>query len=201
MTSNPGDGTFLRGAAYDTRFDQLAASGRDMHGEASLVMSLLVARQDGDPPTVLDAGCGTGRVAIELARRGVQVVGVDVDPVMIDRARVKAPELEWHVADLADPAGLPVHRPVDLAVLAGNVMIFLEPGTAGSVIANVAAVLRPGALLIAGFQLEARRLGIDDYDQLCASAGLEPVDRFATWDRAPFPGQLGDYAVSVHRRR
>ena len=52
-----------RGHDYDRRFEQLAADGRDMHGEAALVDSY-------GPMSVFDAGCGTGRVAIELSRRG-----------------------------------------------------------------------------------------------------------------------------------
>src|SRR5689334_19172434 len=63
------------GAEYQKRFDDLASSGVDVHGEATFVMRAA-------PRSVLDAGCGTGRVAIELARRGVEVVGVDVDPSM-----------------------------------------------------------------------------------------------------------------------
>ena len=39
------------------------------------------------PTTVLDAGCGTGRVAIEPARRGIEVVGADVDPSMLATTR------------------------------------------------------------------------------------------------------------------
>ena len=39
-----------------------------------------------EPTTVLDAWCGTGRVAVELARRGVRVVGVDVDASMLATA-------------------------------------------------------------------------------------------------------------------
>jgi 2-polyprenyl-3-methyl-5-hydroxy-6-metoxy-1,4-benzoquinol methylase len=50
---------------------------------------------------VLDAGCGTGRIARELARRGLAVVGVDLDDVMLATARRKAPDIEWHTADLA----------------------------------------------------------------------------------------------------
>jgi 2-polyprenyl-3-methyl-5-hydroxy-6-metoxy-1,4-benzoquinol methylase len=51
-----------------------------MHGEATFVEGLGVRR-------VLDAGCGTGRVAIELARRGLDVVGLDADPGMLSAAR------------------------------------------------------------------------------------------------------------------
>ena len=74
---------------YDRRFEDLAASGMDMHGEAALVASYA------PPASVLDAGCGTGRVAIELSRRGHAVVGVDVDEAMLEAARAKAPDLAW----------------------------------------------------------------------------------------------------------
>ena len=73
-----------RGAAYDRRFDELASAGVDVHGEAALVDSY-------GPGSVLDAGCGTGRVAMELSRRGHVVVGVDVDPAMLDTAQRRHP--------------------------------------------------------------------------------------------------------------
>ena len=63
---------------------------------------------------------------------------------------------------------------------------------------NSARVLRPGALLVAGFAIRPHRLALEVYDQLAKAAGLELVARWATWDRAPFTE--GDYAVSVHRR-
>src|SRR3954468_2971315 len=81
------------GAEYQARFDTLAARGVDVHGEATFVRSF-------GPATVLDAGCGTGRVAIELARHGIEVVGVDVDRSMLDEARRRAPTLTWRQADL-----------------------------------------------------------------------------------------------------
>ncbi|MFC7658221.1 class I SAM-dependent methyltransferase [Pseudonocardia benzenivorans] len=61
--------------------------GGNPHGEADLVVALLAGRT-GAP--VLDGGCGTGRVAIELARRGVDVEGLDPDGDMIALARGKA---------------------------------------------------------------------------------------------------------------
>ncbi len=183
-----------RGDDYDARWRSLAAAGENVHGEADLVASLL--RESGGT-AVLDAGCGTGRVAIELADRGLAVVGVDADPGMLASARAKAPELDWIEADLAD-LGAALPGDFDLILLAGNVMIFLEPGSEGRVLAGLATRLRPAGLLVAGFSVRPRRLSVDRYDELAAEAGLVQVARWATWDRRPFTG--GDYAVSVHRR-
>ncbi len=178
-----------RGDEYDERFTERAAAGEDMHGEADYVSALR-------PTAVLDAGCGTGRVAIELARRGATVVGVDVDPQMLDTARAKAPDLDWRLGDLAT-VELPPAR-FDVVVLAGNVMIFVEPGTEAAVIANLAPTLVPGGVLVAGFQLRPERISIADYDRYCTSAGLELLERWSTWDRRPW-STGNDYAVSAHR--
>jgi 2-polyprenyl-3-methyl-5-hydroxy-6-metoxy-1,4-benzoquinol methylase len=123
-----------RGNRYDERFRELEASGVDVHGEAGCVEALLAAPgapgEAGKPGArklaVLDAGCGTGRVGIELAARGFDVVGVDLDPMMLDEARLKAPDLEWVLGDLAE---LRLRRVFDAAVMAGNVMLFVGPGT------------------------------------------------------------------------
>jgi SAM-dependent methyltransferase len=175
-----------KGRAYDVRWEQLAAAGKDVHGEANFVARL-------EPRSVLDAGCGTGRVAIELARRGLDVVGVDIDTSMLAAARDKAPELAWVEADLAT---MRLDRTFDVALMAGNVMIFLTPGTAGAVVERVAAHLDAGGRLVSGFQL-GRALDLTTYDGLCADAGLALDARFATWDADAFVGG-GDYAVSVH---
>jgi demethylmenaquinone methyltransferase/2-methoxy-6-polyprenyl-1,4-benzoquinol methylase len=49
---------------------------------------------------VLDAACGTGDLAIEARRAGAEVVGLDFSEPMLERARAKAPELEWVRGDL-----------------------------------------------------------------------------------------------------
>lgn len=181
-----------RGPAYDERWSRMAATGQNVHGEADFVASLRI--RGSGPASVLDAGCGTGRVAVELDRRGIAVVGVDLDPSMLAAARDKSPHLTWVTADLAT---LDLRRSFDVVVLAGNVMIFLTPGSEASVVAAMARHLRPGGALVAGFQLQPGRLSPADYDRHCTVAGLVPEQRWATWDKAPFAG--GDYAVSVHR--
>lgn len=183
-----------RGDAYDARWRALEAQGRPIHGEADLVASL-------EPRSVLDAGCGTGRVAIELARRGIHTVGVDRDAAMLATARANAPHLTWvehdlSTLDLADH-GLPAR--FDVVVAAGNVMIFLAPGTERATVARLADHLPEGGCLVAGFSLSHAQYGLARYDEDCDAAGLVPVDRFATWDRDPWQAG-GDYAVSIHRR-
>ena len=174
------------GGEYQARFDALARSGTDVHGEATFVRRY-------DPASVLDAGCGTGRVAIELARHGIDVVGVDVDASMLATARQLAPALSWVESDLAE---LDLGRTFDVVVLAGNVLLFTPPGTEPAVVAGCAR--HAHGVVIAGFQLD-RAYGLDRYDADCTAAGLALVERFATWDGVPFDG--GGYAVSVHRRR
>ena len=182
-----------RGQDYDARWQKLAASGAAVHGEADLIESLL--RSSGGTK-VLDAGCGTGRVAIELAARGFSVVGLDADPAMLRVAEAKAPQLRWIECDLVD-TDAHLDETFDLVAMPGNVMIFVERGTEAAVVAQVAARVDTGGLVVAGFQLTTGRLTLDRYDAVAEAAGLELVDRWATWDRAPFSG--GDYAVSVHR--
>jgi SAM-dependent methyltransferase len=183
-------------AAYDARWDRLAASGHDPHGEADLVERLLgAAGRAGGRPRVLDAGCGTGRVAIRLAEHGVETVGLDVDPTLLAHARAKAPGLQWVEADLADLGPTDAPGPFDAVVLAGNVMIFVAPGTEAAVVANLGARLVPGGLLVAGFQLLPGRLTLAGYEECTAAAGLTPVARHATWAGEPFTGS--DYVVAI----
>jgi len=55
---------------------------------------------------VLDAGCGTGALATEAARRGAQVVAVDLSATLVDLARERAPRdlrIDFRVADMLDP--------------------------------------------------------------------------------------------------
>jgi SAM-dependent methyltransferase len=177
------------GDEYQARFDALAAGGIDVHGEAAFALTL-----EPRPVSVLDAGCGTGRVGIELARHGLTVVGVDVDPSMLAVARRAAPDAEWLEHDLTT---LDLGRSFDLVLMAGNVPLFTPAGTHRALVSGCARHVEPGGVLVAGFQL-GRGYALDAYDAHCAEAGLVLAERYATWGRDAFSG--GDYAVSVHRR-
>jgi rhodanese-related sulfurtransferase len=176
--------------SYERQFQALNAQGRSAHGEADFIASLGRRR-------VLDAGCGTGRVAIELARRGFDVMGVDVDDEMLEFARSKAPQIEWRRDDLAR---MQLSRRFDVVAMPGNVMIFVQPDDRRLVVHNLAAHLVPGGLLVAGFSLEPAGLTLEQYDRDCRGCGLELQERYGTWERGPFRGDGADYHVSVHAR-
>lgn len=185
------------GRRYQERFDALAAEGRDIHGEASFVMRLV-------PESALDAGCGTGRVAIELARRGVFTVGVDRDRSMLEVAEERALAASEELLPLsvrfvaADLVGLDLESTFDVVVMAGNVPLFADPGTERELVASLARHIRQGGALVAGFQT-GRSYSLESYDLHCARAGLVLAERYSSWERAQFDPAAG-YAVSVHRR-
>ena len=161
-----------------------------MHGEATFVRAY-------GPTTVLDAGCGTGRVAIELAEHGIDVVGVDVDASMLGTARERGPDVAWIESDLR---ALDLGRTFDVVVMAGNVPLFTPPGTQAELVAAVARHVSPDGVLVAGFSTDwtDRPYDTSRYDEACAAGGLVLAERFSTWDRQPW-GSGSTYAVSVHR--
>ncbi|MFJ2738245.1 class I SAM-dependent methyltransferase [Streptomyces sp. NPDC087440] len=189
------------GEDYARRFAQLAEAGHDVHGEAAFCAALLkpAAR-------VLDAGCGTGRIAIRLAELGHHCTGVDIDSSMLAVARRNAPAQDWLLGDLARLDTLGLTPEFDLVLAAGNVIPLLAPGTEPTVVGHLASLLRPGGLLVTGMGLDAAHLPLPeppltlaDFDHWCTEAGLTVRHRYATWDGAPYaPG--GGYAVSVHSR-
>ncbi|HXY45497.1 MAG TPA: class I SAM-dependent methyltransferase [Acidimicrobiales bacterium] len=192
MTSADG----FDGERYQARLEELVKAGVDVHGEARFVMAYA-------PESVLDAGCGTGRVALELARLGVYVVGVDRDPSMLavahrlgDELSAELPAVRIHFVQ-SDLARLDAGGTFDVVLMAGNVPLFTPKGTEGALVTGVARHVRRGGVLVAGFQLDSG-YSVELYDLHCAAAGLELVERFASWDRQAFAG--GNYAVSVHRR-
>jgi chemotaxis methyl-accepting protein methylase len=138
-----------------------------------------------------------GRVAIELARRGIDVAGVDLDDDLLQYARRSQPSIRWLHDDLAT---MHLKRCFDVVAMPGNVMIFCRVDDRAAIIRNAVGHLEPVGLLVVGFQLEAGSdaLTLDHYDDLCRGAGLELIERWSTWDREPYRNDA--YAVSVHGR-
>jgi SAM-dependent methyltransferase len=175
---------------YIERFRKMEADGADLAGEARLVDAMLPRRS-----RVLDAGCGPGRVGAELFARGHEIVGVDADAALIEAAEQDHPGPRWLVADLAELEL--AEEPFDAAVLAGNVLPFVAPGTEPIVLARVAGHVRPDGVVIIGFGTDRGYL-LRDLDRHAAAAGLEMEHRFATWDLRPWHGDA-EFAVTIFR--
>ena len=185
--------------AYQERLDQRLREGADLDGEARFVDT----RTTGTA-RILDAGCGTGRIAATLSGMGHDVLGVDADPGMIQVAREHHEGTSFAHADLSD---LTLSGPpFDIVLLAGNVVPYLADGTLETVLERLAAHLVTDGRLIAGWSLPGHQPGgaadvsLEDYDAAATAAGLEATEQYSTWDAAPWPGN-GAYALTVHQRR
>lgn len=181
-------------AAYIQRFRDMAAAGADLDGEARLVDALLPRRA-----RVLDAGCGPGRVGAFLHQAGHEVVGVDVDPVLVAAAEQDHPGPRWLVGDLAE-LDLPGRGiPADFAgiVSAGNVMTFLAPSTRREVLRRLRAHVAPDGRAAIGFGA-GRGYDFDEFLDDARAAGWEPDLLLATWDLRPLRPD-SDFLVAVLR--
>jgi SAM-dependent methyltransferase len=184
---------------YADRFRAMAESGADIHGEATFVTGLV------EPAArVLDAGCGTGRIAVRLSELGYDVVGVDVDPTMLEQAQAEAPTLDWRLADLST---LDLGETFDVVILAGNTIPLLEPDTLAATCQRLAAHVAPAGRLVCGFGLDEAHLPagcpitpLSEVNRAMTAAGLREVELWSTWDREPFAPASG-YAVTVHTVR
>lgn len=177
---------------YVERFRAMAAAGDDLAGEARLVDALACRGS-----RILDAGCGPGRVGAALGLAGHDVVGVDVDPVLIEAAVADHPGPQWVVQDLAelDLRSIRIAEPFDLVVCAGNVMTFLAPSTRGEVLRRLRAHLRDEGRAVIGFGAN-RGYEFSEFLADAEQAGLEPDVLLSTWDLRPW-NEDSDFLVAV----
>ncbi len=189
VTDDPG-----HSASYIERFRAMARDGADLGGEARLVDTMVARRA-----RILDAGCGPGRVGAALAAAGHDVVGVDVDPALIEAAEQDHPGPRWLVGDLAE-LDLPargIAEPFDAIVCAGNVMTFLAPNTRVAVLTRLRAHLVPAGRVAVGFGA-GRGYEFSAFLDDAETAGLEPDLLLSTWDLRPLTDDA-DFLVAILR--
>jgi rhodanese-related sulfurtransferase/ubiquinone/menaquinone biosynthesis C-methylase UbiE len=149
------------------------------------------------PSSVLDAGCGSGDVAVELQRRGIDVVGIDIDHDVVIAARSRSPLVRWEHADLA---GMQFDHRFDVVAFTSNALVNCEVHLRRAVLHTAVQHLLPGGALVSGIMVRdaSSALTVEEYDALCADCDLQLSQRWATWDREPY--EEGAFVVSVHRR-
>jgi len=178
-------------AWYIERFQAMEAAGDDLAGEARFIDAM--APVGG---RILDAGCGPGRVSSILSRLGHEVVGVDVDPVLIAAAEEDSGPT-WLVDDLAelDLASRGITEGFDVILSVGNVMPFLAPSTRRDVLAHLRDHLRESGRVVIGFGA-GRGYEFDEFFSDANEVGLVPELKLGTWDMRPFTDD-SDFLVAV----
>jgi SAM-dependent methyltransferase len=131
---------------YAWAFDLLI--DRPVAKECTAIADWLVERGVVPGARLLDAGCGTGRYAIELGRRGYVVEGVDQSPELVDvakRSAIHQPgSVSFHVGDLL---ALPDHG-YHAILCRGVLNDLVDPGIREAVFSSFAGALRRGCVLI-----------------------------------------------------
>ncbi|MBM9433190.1 class I SAM-dependent methyltransferase [Flaviflexus equikiangi] len=168
-------------ANYAQRWRTFEKAGKDIYGEARLV-DALVERGS----RILDAGCGSGRVGGYLSRRGHTVVGVDLDPYLIEVAAADHPMAQWVQGDLATfqlqtEAGL---AQFDHIVSAGNVMTFLAGYERVPALRQMKAHLAADGRMTIGFGA-GRNYDFAEFEADALDAGLVLEARYSTWQLHP----------------
>ena len=115
------------------------------------------------------------------------MVGVDVDPVLIQAAEEDFPGPTWIVQDLGelDLSEYGIEEGFDAILSAGNVIAFLHPSTRVDVLGRMSSHLKPDGRLAIGFGA-GRGYEFSDFFQDVAAAGLLVENAFSTWDLRPF---------------
>jgi 2-polyprenyl-3-methyl-5-hydroxy-6-metoxy-1,4-benzoquinol methylase len=177
-----------RGDLYERTYELRAAAGEDVHGEANFVSRF-------SPTSILDAGCGTGRVGRELHRRGVDVVGVDLDAEMLETARARCPSVDWIEGDIS---AISLGRTFDIVLMAGNVINFVTPERRRQALENLVQHARPAGLVINGHSIRADGCPPAMFEAWAKDLHLELVESWSTWDQDPLT-ESSEYSLTVHR--
>lgn len=124
----------------------------------------ILAREGCSPRTAADLACGTGSVALLLAREGMQVVGVDLSPEMLCVASQKAQELENPPLFICqDLSRLRLPRGVDLAVCALDSLDYItDPAACAEAIRRIYHVLNPGGIFVFDVNTPEKLRAMDD---------------------------------------
>jgi ubiquinone/menaquinone biosynthesis C-methylase UbiE len=147
--------------AYDYLIERPVAE------ECAGMAAALARRGVGPGASLLDAGCGTGRYAVELARHGFLVTGIDRSSALLAEARRRPVDASARVRfEPGDLLALPGGAAFDAIVCRGVLNDLVEPAERAAVFAAFARVLRPGGTLL---------LDVRDWEASVAAKTARPV--------------------------
>lgn len=136
------------------RYYNLLYRDKDYEGETSFILGLL-NNLGCRPRTLLDLGCGTGRHAVEMAKRGVSAVGADMSEVMLDMGKsvlAASPVFPQPELVRGDVRSLRLDRVFDVVTSLFHVMSYqTTEEDALALLATARAHLVPGGLLLFDF--------------------------------------------------
>jgi SAM-dependent methyltransferase len=139
-------------SSYDTIANEYAKriGGELAHKPFDCQLLDSFAEQVKDQGVVADLGCGPGMVAQYLHERGVDVLGIDMSPRMLERATQLHPDVEFRREDFTR---LPVLDHEWAGIVALYSMIHVPREDVPSVLRDFYRVLQPGGLMLLGFHL------------------------------------------------
>ncbi|HKC05663.1 MAG TPA: methyltransferase domain-containing protein [Methylomirabilota bacterium] len=163
-------------AEFAWAYDYLVA--RPVAEECAGMAAALARRGVGPGASLLDAGCGTGRYAVELARRGFVVTGIDRSPELLAEALRRPVEAGARVRfESGDLLTLPGRAGFDAIVCRGVLNDLVEPADRAAAFGAFARALRPGGALL---------FDVRDWDASVAGKSAQPVsERCVTTPRGP----------------
>ncbi|WP_433054404.1 class I SAM-dependent DNA methyltransferase [Dactylosporangium sp. CS-033363] len=172
--------------SYDTVAESYAdlvrpALRQDPYLRAALA---LFADLVGPGAPVADIGCGPGHVTAHLHRLGLDAIGIDLSPAMIELARRENPSVRFEVGDMTDLRA-------DIKEMAGVIafwsLIHIPDDLVPTVLDQLKRVLRPGGILALGFHVGDRTtLKTEGYGghPMRVHVHVRPPERVAAWMRA-----------------
>lgn len=154
---------------YADQYDHLYAE-KDYSAECDLIEAAIAKHAEKPPATMLDIGCGTGRHALALTKRGYRVTGVDLSAAMLEIARAASKNLELGIRPefvQGDARDFSIGRRFDAAIMMFAVIGYLSSNAdvlAG--LRNIRSHLEDGALFLCDFWYGPSVLAVQPSDRV-----------------------------------
>jgi SAM-dependent methyltransferase len=190
-------------ANYATRLADALDSNPFDRAVLALYADLVRSAASGGRTRVVEIGCGPGRITAHLAGLGLDMLGIDLSPAMIEQARSRHPDLEFRVGDMTAPDLLPGDA---AGLVAWYSLIHIPPAEHPAVLTGFRRALAPGGHLLLAFHAgderrhitdayghsalayDAYRLPPERLEQRAVQAGFRPVARLV---REPISTPIG----------